>query len=99
MFFPSITLTRRLYLNRLSILLAITNQSVHIINSFFATDYALAVLYTVKFDYLSFYFSIYQVRTNMLLQKVVPYEEEVPPDQLKGYTECSYKFNKDPDDS
>lgn len=35
----------------------------------------------------------------MKAHKAAPYEEEVPPDQLEGLTSCSYKFNKDPDDS
>ncbi|XP_050735489.1 dipeptidase 1-like [Eriocheir sinensis] len=40
-----------------------------------------------------------KVRLDMREQKAAPYEEEVPPDQLEGLTSCSYKFNKDPDDS
>ncbi|XP_071512537.1 uncharacterized protein [Panulirus ornatus] len=40
-----------------------------------------------------------KVRVEMSKQRVAPYEEEVPPNQLKGLTGCSYKFTSDPDDS
>ncbi|KAG7171692.1 hypothetical protein Hamer_G025011 [Homarus americanus] len=35
----------------------------------------------------------------MRARKMVPYEEEVPPSQLEGLTDCSYKFTKNPDES